>query len=268
LVASDFPLRASLDGLREKMIVDFREVTAQIGHRGAKGHEREALIARDYLRHYVPRTLEIVHGAEILDSEGNRSAECDLVVQSAATPPLMIGKDFHLVPVEWVYGVIEVKSRLDANQLTDAQEKIARSKTLRKLTYLEQTGDVLWSTSAYGRTFDHFPMYGMVFAFSGSGLAGLCDKLWEQQQGVPIDRWIDAVVVLDQGLLLYGDAAGGSAVRPEPGSYLRAIQSENPLVATTLVLQTAFAGVWERPARLGPYMGPEPWGEIVGTAGP
>jgi len=76
-VSSNFPLRASLNGLREKMLVNFREVTAQIEHWGAKGREREALIAREYLQHYVPRALEIIHGAEILDLEGNRSAECD-----------------------------------------------------------------------------------------------------------------------------------------------------------------------------------------------
>ena len=103
--------------------------------------EREALIARGYIQHCVPRTLEVIHGAEILDSEGNRSAECDLVVQSAATPPLMLGEAFHLVPVEWAYGVIEVKSRLDATQLADAQAKIARAKRLRKLTYVEPTSD-------------------------------------------------------------------------------------------------------------------------------
>lgn len=268
VMASDFPLRASLNGLREKMLVDFREVTAQIEHRGAKGHVREALIAREYLQHYVPRTLEIIHGAEILDSEGSRSAECDLVVQSAATPPLMIGDAFHLVPVEWAYGVIEVKSQLDATQLTDAQAKIGRAKALRKLTYVEQTGDVRLSTTAYGAAFDYFPMYGMVFAFSAGRLEGLCAKLWELQQEVPMSQWVDAVVVLDQGLLFYSNAAGGSAVRPEPGSCLQAIRSDNALVAATLVLQTAFGSVWERPARLGPYMGPEPWGEIVGTAGP
>ena len=55
-MTSNFPLRASLNGLRDKMLVDFGEVTAQIEHRGAKGHEREALIARGYLRHDVPRT--------------------------------------------------------------------------------------------------------------------------------------------------------------------------------------------------------------------
>ncbi len=268
-MATDFPLRASLNGLREKMLVDFREVTSQIEHRGAKGHEREALIAKGYLQHYVPRTLEVIQGAEILDSEGNRSAECDLVVQSAATPPLMIGEAFHLVPVEWAYGVIEVKSHLDSTQLADAQAKIARAKALRKLTYVEQTGDVQWSMPAYGETFDHFPMYGMVFAYSASGLAGLCAKLWDLQQEVPMSQWIDAVIVIDQGLLLYSDASGGGwAVRPERGAYMQAIQSDNALVAATLVLQNAFGSVFERPARLGPYMGSEPWGEIVGIAGP
>jgi hypothetical protein len=268
MVASDFPLRASLNGLREKMLVDFREITAQIEHRGAKGHEREALIAREYVQHYVPRTLEVIHGGEILDSEGTRSAECDLVVQSVATPPLMVGEAFHLVPVEWAYGVIEVKSGLDRTQLADAQGKIARAKRLRKLTYVEQSGDIQWTMRAYGATYDHFPMYGMVFAFSGSGIEGLCNELWQLQQNVPMDQWVDAVVVLDQGLLLYTDAAGGSAARPEPGSRLQAVRSDNGLVAATLALQTAFGAVWERPARLGPYMGPEPWGQVVATAGP
>jgi hypothetical protein len=156
------------------MLVDFHETTAQIEHRGAKGHEREALIARGYIQHYVPRTLEVVHGAEIVDSEGNRSAESDLVVQSAATPPLMLGDAFHLVPVEWAYGVIEVKSGLDTAQLSDAQTKIARAKRLRKLTYVEPGGDIRWTMPAYGATYDHFPMYGLVFAFSGGGLDGLC----------------------------------------------------------------------------------------------
>jgi hypothetical protein len=83
-----------------------------------------------------------------------------------------------------------------------------------------------------------------------------------------MNQWVDAVVVLDQGLLLYTNAVGGSAVRPEPGSRLQAVRSDNSLVAATLVLQTAFAAVWERPARLGPYMGPGPWGEVVETLGP
>jgi hypothetical protein len=180
----------------------------------------------------------------------------------------MIGEAFHLVPVEWAYGVIEVKSQLDGTQLADAQAKIARAKTLRKLTYVEQTGDIRWSTTAYGATFDHFPMYGMIFAFSGIGLDTLCKQLWELQRNVPMHHWVDSVVVLDQGLLLYASAAGGWADRPAPGGRLQAVRSANSLIAATLMLQTAFGAVWERPAGLRTYMCPEPWGEVVDTAGP
>lgn len=52
----------------------------------------------------MPRTLEVINGPRS-STRGNRSAECDLVVHSAATPALMIGEAFHLVPVEWEYGV-------------------------------------------------------------------------------------------------------------------------------------------------------------------
>ena len=265
---SDFPLRASLTGLQKKMLIDFSEISAQIEHRGAKGHAREALIAKEYLQHYLPRPLEIVHGAEILDSEGQRSAECDLVVQSAMTPPLIIAENFHLIPVEWAYGVVEVKSRLDGAQLRDAQGKIARAKALRKLTYLPQTGDIQMGFNAYGQRFEHFPMWGMIFAYTATTLVGLCSQLWTLQQDVPVQRWVDAVVVLDQGMLLYTNPQGGWAVRPEPGCGLMAVECETTLVPATLTVQTAFGSILERPARLGPYIGPQPWGDIVGRAGP
>jgi hypothetical protein len=265
---SDFPLRASLTGLQEKMLIDFSAISAQIEHHGAKGHEREALIAQEYLQRYLPRPLEVVHGAEILDSLGNRSAECDLVVQSAATPPLLVGKSFHLIPVEWAYGMVEVKSRLDRAELRDARIKISRVKALRKLTYLTQTGDIQWGINAYGQRFDHFPMYGLVFAYTAMSLEELCNELWALQRDEPMERWVDAVIVLDQGMLLYRNVQGGSAIRPEPGCTLTAIRCETTLVPATLAVQTAFAAVWERPARLGPYMGPDPWGETVASAGP
>ena len=53
----DFPLRASLAGLQEKMLIDFSAITAQIEHRGAKGREREALIAQEYLQQPYARVL-------------------------------------------------------------------------------------------------------------------------------------------------------------------------------------------------------------------
>ncbi len=251
------------------MLIAFRAVTTQIEHRGARGHEREALIAASYLQHYVPPPLKVVHGAELLDSLGSRSAECDLVVQSQSAPPLAIGEHFHLVPIEWAYGVIEVKSQLGRRTLRDAQQKIARAKSLRKLAFVPQHGDVLWSFDAYGRNFDYFPLYGLIFAFSSSNLTELCHELWRLNHTVPMDQWVDAVVVLDKGLIVHERPGGPLGVRPYPGCQLRAVQSDRALLSATLVIHTAFSGVFERPANLGRYLGPIALGgPYVGHAGP
>ncbi len=266
-MASSFPLRATLGALQDQMLADFSRATAEIEHRGAKGREREALVVAKYLDHYLPPSLPAVHGAEILDSTGNRSAECDVVIEDASTPPLYLGDTFRLIPVEWAHGVIEVKSKLDTTQLQDAQTKIARAKSLRKLTYVPQTGDIQWGIDAYGTHFEYFPMYGLVFAYSSTKLPALADALWGLQQSVPVEAWIDAVVVLDQGVLFYTDPGGGFASRPQPGCSLAAISSDVALVPATLAIQTAFGGVWMPPAKLGPYTGPEPWGDVVHVVG-
>jgi hypothetical protein len=252
------------------MTVDFAEATAQIEHRGAKGRERETLVVKTFLDQYLPDTVRSVHGAEILDSLGARSSECDIVITDPSTPPLYITDTFQLIPVEWAHGVIEVKSNLDGSELRDAQEKIARAKALRKLTYLPQTGDLRTASNTYGQQYEYFPMYGLVFAYTAIRLETLCSALWELQRGLPMEQWVDGVVVLDQGVLGYSDTSGGGAlaVSPLPDSSLQAITSENPLVPAMLMIQTAFTAAWMRPARLGPYLGTEPWGNIVGSAGP
>jgi hypothetical protein len=250
------------------MIADFEEATAQINNRPAKGRERESLIINTFLNKYLPATVHAVHGAEILDSLGNRSAECDIVIQDANTPPLYVGDTFHLIPVEWAHGIVEVKSQLTTVELEDAHAKILRAKSLKKLTYVPQTGDIRWGHTVYGERFDFFPMYGIVFAYRGNQIADLCNSLWELQRETPIANWIDAVVVLNQGVLLYSDPAGGFASRPEPGCTLHAITSDVSLVPGTLAIQTAFGAAWMPPAKLGPYIGAEPWGDIVSAAGP
>jgi len=266
-MTSDFPLRESLIGLQATMLTKFKDVTANIEHRGAKGREREALIARDYLRHYFPATVNLVHDAEILDSEGSRSAECDIVIEDISTPPLYSTETFRIIPAEWAYGVIEVKSNLNSAELKDAQKKVARAKALKKLTYVPQTGDIVWNWHAYGNTYTHFPMFGMVLAYTSKNLKELCTELWELQRDVPIEHWVDVVAVLDRGLLLYANE-DGRLNRPVPGCSLQIISSDVTLVPLTLVIQNAFAEVKMTQARLAPYIDPESWGNVEGQVGP
>jgi hypothetical protein len=252
------------------MLTDFAYASAQIEHRGAKGREREALVVKKYWNRYLPRSVRAIHGAEILDSFGSRSAECDVVVQDASTPPLYLGETFRLIPVEWAHGIIEVKSRLDAAELDDSHAKIARAKSLRKITYEPQSGDIRWDLNAYGKRFDHFPMYGAVFAYTGIDLSRLARRLWELQQNTPIETWIDIVVVLDRDILFYSDPTQPNLpgnVRPAPQSNIRVVTSEQPLIPATLAMLTAFGAVFMPPARLGPYVGPSAWGEVAEIVG-
>jgi hypothetical protein len=250
------------------MLVQFEEVNKQVDHRGAKGREREAQLAQSYLQHYLPRNLELVHGAEILDSEGSRSSECDLVIQSNRTPPLMVGNDFHLIPVEWAYGLIEVKSNLTRDELADAQAKIARAKRLKKVAFHPQTGDVIMTVQRYGSKYEFFPLYGMIFAYTSGKLETLAAELWSTQSSLPMSEWVDATVVLDRGLLMYFDPARGYLFHPHPGCQLHAVASEEALLPATLCLVNAMSSVFERPATLGPYIGDSPWGSPLVTLGP
>ena len=259
--------RETLTALQEKMLIDFAKATKEIEHRGSKGREREALIAKQYLEYYLPEGLSLVHGGEILDSEGSRSAECDLVVQAATTPPLYVSDTFRIIPVEWAHGLIEVKSKLDAAELRDSHAKIARAKQLKKLTYQPQTGDVVARSTAYGKSYDYFPMYGLVFAYGSTKLNDLAKLMWELQEDRPCDTWIDAVVVLDAGMLMYRDANGAPTPRPAPDHKLAVIESDSALLPATLTIQSAFTGAWMPNATLGAYLGPEPWGTVTAQYG-
>lgn len=52
-------------------------------------------------------------------------------------------------------------------------------------------------------------MYGLVSAYTATSLTALCNELWALQQDEPMERWVDAVIVLAQGMLLYNNLQGG-----------------------------------------------------------
>lgn len=258
------PLRTALDSIQQKMLIDFQGATREINHNGLRGREREAMIIHRYLELYLPAKVNPVHGAEIVDSEGSRSPECDVVVQDTGTPPLHQGDATAIIPVEWAHGVVEAKSSLDLGELRDSVGKISRIKNLRKLTYAQYPSDIEWGIQAYGRRYTHFPMYGAVFAYAGSPLPNLARELRRIQADLPLERWVDLVIVLNAGLLMYRRSSDGAMlVRPEPGSVLCAVESSNPLLPATLALQESFSAVWMPPAKLGAYLGSEAWGQII-----
>jgi hypothetical protein len=91
--------------------------SAEIEHRGEKGTVREKIVVAEFLQDYLPGTVEVTGSSEIIDVNGARSPQNDIVIFDPSAPPLYRESDFRIIPSECVYGVIEVKSNLDNAEL-------------------------------------------------------------------------------------------------------------------------------------------------------
>src|ERR1700722_4117986 len=204
-MASTNPLIEALSKVASQMRKDG---AALIGHRGSKGREREAQLLSVYLKHYLPRVVDVHQSAEVVDSSGQVSPECDVVIVDPHTPPLYTGETFRILPVECVYGVIEVKSHLDSTELADSLGKRRRLKQQRKTAFRPQVGDIRMTSMRAGRTYDHFPMACHIFAYDSMSLDSLCSKLRELQASVPVEERVDGIFILNKGLVLYQGTGG------------------------------------------------------------
>jgi hypothetical protein len=132
--SAESKLRAVLASVADKMLADFK-ASSVAKHSGSKGTVREAQLLNNYLRKYLPRNVIAEHSGEVVAVSGEVSGQCDIVILDPSTPPFWDEEDYRIVPVECLYGVIEVKSTLDKTELQKAWKQIARVKALTKEAY-------------------------------------------------------------------------------------------------------------------------------------
>jgi hypothetical protein len=100
-------------------------------HRGSGGSNRESLLA-DFLRNYLPRKFGIDTGL-IVSSDGQFSNQADLIIiDQGWNAPLYPSVANRIWLVEAVYALIEVKTSLSPNELTDGIDKCRRFKRLNR----------------------------------------------------------------------------------------------------------------------------------------
>lgn len=100
-------------------------------HRGEIGRLNETHLVR-MLRRYLPPKFGIGTGFIVSGGEtADQSAQCDIIIYDAINnAPFYYSEAWQVYPVEMVYGVIEVKTRIDTTELIDAFEKCARIRAL------------------------------------------------------------------------------------------------------------------------------------------
>jgi hypothetical protein len=93
-----------------------------IAHRGIEGEIREIAI-RECVEPFLTQSYQCGTG-KIIDSLQNISDQIDLVVyHKKVAPPILISRDLGLYPVECVRYVFEIKTKITATEIKDANRK-------------------------------------------------------------------------------------------------------------------------------------------------
>jgi hypothetical protein len=167
-----------------------------IKHSGDKGENREHIL-REFLKTHLPKRYGVTKG-EILTKEGQRSHAVDIIIYDALNCPVLYSEQTAIVPIEGVYGIIEVKSRLSKAEFQDAARKIESFKRLapRELAVVRTREYV--TVSRASRPF------GVVLGYmlDGNSLESLKKNFGELNHEIhDVNYFTNLVVVLGEGLL-------------------------------------------------------------------
>lgn len=226
------------------MLIDFNDISSQVTHRGSKGRIREREVIKEYLEKYLPGNIGIANG-ECISTDGTVSPECDIILYEKNTTPYLIHTDgYQVFPIECVYGVIEIKSKLDKAQLKDSINKITKIKSMPKTAYEAQKGDVVHSTSIYGKKWDYFPTIGMIFSFDSIEMETLKKHFLSMQANISLEKQVDSLWVLKKGMIIHSDVDNNIEMTPNQETSPKIIKSENPLLILTIHLQALMSSGW------------------------
>lgn len=179
-----------------KLFADFVS-TRRIAHRGTQGSVREAF-TKAFLRRYIPRRFELGSGVSI-DSTGKQSGQIDIAVfDTWFAPTLLTSEDQHLIPIENLYAVIEVKSRLDTAGIAQAAGQLKAIRKLKRVYY----------DAEKGFTTIQADVVSCLFAFDGPQLKSIVSALEECYVRTPARDQIHSVYVLGKGVVVRGAAEG------------------------------------------------------------
>jgi Domain of unknown function (DUF6602) len=184
-----------IERIEESLLAKFRETEA-VQHYGDKGESRELLL-REFLEEHLPRRYGVTKG-EIVTRAGDQSHSADVIVYDAVNCPVLYSGATTVLPVEGVYGIIEVKSTMSKGEFVDAARKIEAFKRLapRDLSVIQ--------TREYVTVHRPSRPFGIAFGYSlgDNSLTSLRANFEERHREVhDVNFFVNLLVVLAAGLV-------------------------------------------------------------------
>ncbi len=215
-------------------------------HRGLKGSAREIALIMEFLKRCLPPQFACATG-EVASSDGKRSSQQDVIIYHASRCPLLYrNEDIEVVPAEGVLAVIEVKSKLDRQELTKAVGQVATAKRLKRTAFLDQHLNVE-RTDGQGDG-----ILGFIFSYESVSLSSIRNALGDVRKKPHHE--VDGVFVLGRGSIVHADSQGAVQGRAFRGSTL-VEEHDEPLVRFYLFLWSHLIRAWTPPIRLNDYFG-------------
>jgi hypothetical protein len=170
-----------------------------IHHAGDRGVEREDVL-EEFLLPLLPEQIGIGRG-EIRASNGQWSKQEDLILyDKLSCPRLFVGSRSQVFPAESVGAVIEVKTRLNTEEIGDATQNIARVRELEKGGMATRVGP---GSINFGSP---TPILGCVFAYDLDLKPETFKQRWiEVQLALPPQQRINLACVLDRFTIVHID---------------------------------------------------------------
>src|ERR1043166_5819392 len=134
-------------------------VRAELEHRGNKGASVEATV-REFIRRYLPQRYGVGHG-EIIDPEGRRTGQTDVVVTNDNHPFTFTEGSPGLFFREGIFALGEVKSVLTSQ---DLETTIQNARRFRELRPKPTFGTVMGTNRTDSDRYQNNPGY-FLFAF-------------------------------------------------------------------------------------------------------
>ena len=195
----------------QQVIDGFR---AALNHSGQKGAILEDKL-RSYLTEVLPNRLGVTEGI-IYSSIGEVSPQCDVIVYDRHHTPVLFNENgTRAIPVECVFAIIEVKTRLSKGDL------ISFCSVLQTIRAFDRSA--LYPSPTLTKTFllddkpmNFFPILGYMFSMeSSSKISGLQEEIQRMLSGTNLSRLPNCVYVSNEGCIAYNGPK--TPTSPTPG---------------------------------------------------
>lgn len=190
-------IKELLSSAGKKLKGDFDFLKETNPHYAERGAEAQEILIK-FLNNHLPKRYAASTGI-IIDNQNNISPQVDVIIYDAVNSPVYRKDErIMILPSDNAAVAIEVKSSLSKKELEDAGQKIKKVKNLKKTSITNVDQEVTKSGLVITQTL------GVVFAYTSStSLETLAENLVDINKSIEAHCWIDLIIVLDKGTILY-----------------------------------------------------------------